>query len=54
LQSDLEREQIHPWAWVVNNSLAAAAPISTLLRLRAIGVLPQIDTVKKEHGTASR
>jgi len=26
-------------------------PTSTLLRLRAIGVLPQIDKVKKEHGT---
>jgi hypothetical protein len=36
---------------VVNNSLAAADPTSTLLRLRAIGVLPQIDKVKKEHGT---
>ena len=36
---------------MVNNSLAAADPTSTLLRLRAIGVLPQIDKVKKEHGT---
>jgi arsenite/tail-anchored protein-transporting ATPase len=35
LRPDLEREQIHPWAWVVNNSLAAADPTSTLLRLRA-------------------
>jgi arsenite/tail-anchored protein-transporting ATPase len=51
LQADLERAQIHPWAWVVNNSLAAADPTSTLLRLRAIGEARQIDKVKNEHGT---
>jgi arsenite-transporting ATPase len=51
LQSDLERAQIHPWAWVVNNSLAAADPTSTLLRLRAREELPQIDKVKNEHST---
>src|SRR5450631_4132801 len=37
LRADLERAQIHPWAWVVNNSLAEAAPTSPLLRLRALG-----------------
>ena len=26
LQGDLERAGIHPWAWVINNSLAAAHP----------------------------
>jgi arsenite-transporting ATPase len=51
LQADLERAQIHPWAWVVNNSLAAASPGSTLLRLRASGELPQIDSVKNQHAT---
>jgi arsenite-transporting ATPase len=51
LQADLERAQIHPWAWVVNNSLAAADPTSALLRLRAIGELPLIDEVKNEHAT---
>jgi len=51
LQADLERAQIHPWAWVVNNSLAAADPTSTLLRLRASQELPQIDKVKNEHST---
>jgi arsenite-transporting ATPase len=51
LQADLERARIHPWAWVVNNSLAAADPTSPLLRLRAIAELPQINKVKKEHGT---
>jgi arsenite-transporting ATPase len=51
LQADLERAQIHPWAWVVNNSLAAAAPTSALLRLRASEELPQINKVKDEHST---
>jgi arsenite/tail-anchored protein-transporting ATPase len=51
LQADLERAQIHPWAWVVNNSLAAAAPTSPLLRLRAGEELQQIDKVRNEHST---
>jgi len=51
LQADLERAQIHPWAWVVNNSLAAAAPTSALLRLRASEELPQINKVKDDHST---
>jgi arsenite/tail-anchored protein-transporting ATPase len=49
LQADLERADTHPWAWVVNNSLAAAAPTSPLLRRRAAGELAEIDTVKREH-----
>jgi arsenite-transporting ATPase len=51
LQADLERAQIHPWAWVVNNSLAAATPTSPLLRLRASEELPQIDKVRNKHST---
>lgn len=51
LQTDLERAQIHPWAWAVNNSLAAAEPASALLRLRASEELPQIEKVKNEHAT---
>jgi arsenite-transporting ATPase len=35
LQDDLERAGIHPWAWVVNNSIAAARPHSAFLRTRA-------------------
>lgn len=35
LQDDLERAGIHPWAWVVNNSIAAARPQSAFLRARA-------------------
>jgi arsenite-transporting ATPase len=51
LQADLERAQIHPWAWVVNSSLAAAAPASPLLRLRASEEMPQIGNVKNQHAT---
>ncbi len=35
LQVDLQRAGISPWAWVVNNSLAAAEPDSVFLRQRA-------------------
>lgn len=35
LQADLQRAGINPWAWVVNNSVAAAAPESWFLRARA-------------------
>ena len=31
LKDDLERAGIHPWAWVVNNSIAAARPESAFL-----------------------
>jgi arsenite/tail-anchored protein-transporting ATPase len=51
LQADLERAEIHPWAWVVNNSLVATTPTSPLLRRRAREELPQIDKVKHEHST---
>ena len=39
LQAELERAGIHPWAWVVNNSLAAAHPVSPLLVQRAAAEL---------------
>ena len=45
LQADLERAGIHPWAWVVNNSVAAAAPTAPLLRRRAALELDEIDRV---------
>ena len=35
LQEDLERAGIHPWAWVINNSIAAARPEAPFLRQRA-------------------
>ena len=46
LQNDLERAGIHPWAWVINNSVAAAAPSNPLLRRRASAEISQIDTVR--------
>lgn len=45
LASDLERANIYPWAWVVNNSLAAAHPTSPLLATRARSEQPQLDAV---------
>ena len=46
LQDDLERAGIHPWAWVVNNSIAAAHPGSAFLRTRARNEIAQIDRVR--------
>ncbi|GAA1419761.1 arsenical pump-driving ATPase [Agrococcus citreus] len=51
LQHDLERAGIHPWAWVVNNSIAAAHPRSSFLALRASHEAEQIARVRQ---TASR
>ncbi|WP_230977334.1 arsenical pump-driving ATPase [Georgenia yuyongxinii] len=45
LQDDLRRAGIEPWAWVVNNSLAAAAIIDPLLRRRARNEQAEIATV---------
>jgi arsenite-transporting ATPase len=49
LQSDLRRAGIEPWAWVVNNSVAAANPHAPLLRLRAHNELREIDAVASLH-----
>lgn len=49
LHSELERAGIHPWAWVINNSLAAAEPTSPLLRRRAAAEIPQIDSVRDDY-----
>jgi arsenite-transporting ATPase len=35
LQEDLRRAGIEPWAWLVNQSVAAARPRCALLRSRA-------------------
>jgi arsenite-transporting ATPase len=45
LQTDLRRAGIEPWAWVINNSLAAATTTSSLLHQRALNELHEIDTV---------
>ncbi len=52
LQNDLRRAGIEPWAWVVNNSVAATRVQSPLLKARAAKELPFIDAVV--HGHAKR
>ena len=51
LQEDLERAGIHPWAWVINNSIAAAYPETAFLRQRAAGEIEQVNRV---HALADR
>lgn len=47
LSADLRRAGIHPWAWVINASLAAAAPGSSLLRRRAAAEAEQYVRVEQ-------
>ena len=49
LQQDLRRAGIEPWAWVVNNSLAAAEPSSPFLKTRANHELPLISDVEEQY-----
>lgn len=49
LQSDLRRAGIEPWAWIINNSVAAVQSSSPLLRQRAVNELAQIDLVAHTH-----
>lgn len=51
LQADLRRAGIEPWAWVINNSVAAAHPTAPLLRQRAANELAQIELVAGVHAT---
>lgn len=49
LQADLQRAGIKPWAWIVNNSVAASQPTSALLRQRALNELKEIEAVATLH-----
>ena len=49
LQSDLRRAGIEPWAWIINNSVAATSTGSYLLRQRAHNELREIDAVADQH-----
>ena len=53
LQADLKRAGIEPWAWIINNSVAASAlgaPLaSPLLRQRAQNELVEIESVAARH-----
>ena len=49
LQADLRRAGIEPWAWVINNSVAATQVSSPLLRQRARNELSEIECVATQH-----
>lgn len=49
LQADLRRAGIEPWAWVINNSIAATTVHSRLLRQRADNELHEIERVATIH-----
>lgn len=49
LQDDLRRAGIEPWAWVINNSVAASTVHSPLLRQRAANELPEIGAVASRY-----
>jgi arsenite-transporting ATPase len=52
LQADLRRAGIEPWAWIINNSVAAAGATSPLLRQRARNERSEIEAVATRHATA--
>ncbi|WP_175183010.1 arsenical pump-driving ATPase [Cryobacterium psychrophilum] len=49
LQEDLRRAGIKPWAWIVNNSIAAAAPTSAFLRARSANEVAEITQVTENY-----
>jgi arsenite-transporting ATPase len=49
LQADLRRAGIEPWAWIINNSIAAAHTRSRLLLQRAANERREINTVATAH-----
>ena len=49
LQADLQRAGITPWAWVVNDSVAAAPVTAPLLRQRAAHERQEIQAVAQGH-----
>lgn len=49
LQRDLRRADIEPWAWIINQSVAATATRSPLLTLRAHNERREIESVARCH-----
>jgi arsenite-transporting ATPase len=49
LQADLQRAGIEPWAWVINNSVAATTTTSSLLHQRALNELVEINSVATQY-----
>lgn len=51
LQADLRRAGIEPWAWIVNDCVAASGPRSSLLRRRAANELVEIAAIAQRHAS---
>ena len=51
LQADLRRAGIEPWAWIINNSVAALPVTSPLLQQRAHNELRDIEAVTTCHAS---
>ena len=51
LQADLRRAGIEPWAWVINQSLAAASTTSPLLQQRAANERARLEDVATVHAS---
>ena len=49
LQADLRRAGIEPWAWLINQSVAAAMPSSALLQQRARHELTELAHITERH-----
>lgn len=49
LQNDLRRAGIEPWAWIVNNSIAATSVNSPLLQQRARNELREIEAIATQY-----
>lgn len=49
LQNDLRRAGIEPWAWIINNCIAATDTQSALLRQRAFNEAGEIEAVAQQH-----
>lgn len=47
LATDLERAGIHPYAWVINQSLSPTGSVDAVLSRRALAELPHIDEVRR-------
>jgi arsenite-transporting ATPase len=51
LQDDLRRAGIAPWAWVINQSVAATKVNSPLLRQRAANEVREIEAIANRHAS---
>lgn len=51
LQNDLRRAGIEPWAWIVNNSIAATTVKSPFLQQRANNELREIEAIANRHAS---